>query len=64
MSARSHPRFFVLVAALAAAAVVGCSESAPRYGQYADVKQDWDTPRPAELDDQLRNRLAHTQRDS
>ncbi|HEX7044136.1 MAG TPA: hypothetical protein VF203_05950 [Burkholderiales bacterium] len=46
-----------------AALAAGCSGT-ESYGQYAEAKQGWDTPRPDDLDDRLRNRLAHTQRDS
>lgn len=64
MVARRQPLLFGLVLAALVLAGAGCSEAPPKYGQYADVKQDWDSPRPAELEDQLRNRLARTQRDS
>jgi len=47
---------------LFAALAAGCSGG--EYGQYAEAKQSWDSPRPDDLDDRLRNRLAHTQRDS
>jgi len=57
-------RTLITLYLLGAVAVLAAGCSGPEYGQYAEAKQSWDTPRPADLDDRLRNRLAHTQRDS
>lgn len=45
---------------LVALGVGGCSTQT---GQYAPAKQQWDSPRPEQLQDELRNRLEHTQHD-
>ena len=46
---------------LAALASAGCSIE---QNERAEAKQDWDSPRPAELEATLRHRLATTQSDN
>lgn len=56
-----YPRILaVLAITLAATAIGGCSTQT---GQYAPAKQQWDSPRPAQLQDELRMRLELTQHD-
>lgn len=56
-----NPKIFAILAfALATAVVSGCSTQT---GQYAPTKQQWDSPRSDQVEDELRNRLAHTQHD-
>jgi hypothetical protein len=43
--------------------ILGTSGCSTQTGQYATAKQQWDSPRPEQLQDELRNRLAHTQHD-
>lgn len=50
----------VLGLVLAVLGIGGCSTQT---GQYAPVKQQWDSPHSAQLQDELRNRLEHTQHD-
>ena len=52
--------FGVLCLMLVALGVGGCSTQT---GQYAPVKQKWDSPHSAQLQDELRNRLERTQHD-
>jgi hypothetical protein len=52
--------FAVLALALFTLSASGCSTQT---GQYAPTKQQWDSPRSGQVEDELRNRLALTQRD-
>lgn len=54
-------RFFAVVGL--ALIMLGGSGCSTQTGQYAPVKQRWDSPRSDQLQDELRNRLALTQHD-
>ena len=47
--------------AVMAAAMAGCARD--EVGLYAEAKEDWSSPRPAEVEDSLRDRLAAIQTD-
>jgi hypothetical protein len=70
MEAKQMSRIVYLgLAILAFGLVAGCSKPATTNGgaiegTNAAAKQSWEKPRSAEELDQLRNRLAHTQRDN
>jgi hypothetical protein len=53
--------FAILGLVFVALGAGGCSTQT---GEYAPVKQQWDSPRSSEIEDTLRNRLVHTQRDN
>ena len=44
--------------------MLGGSGCSTQNGEYASVKQQWDTPRSSDTEDSLRTRLAYTQRDN
>lgn len=56
----THKIFAVLGLLLATLGVTACSTQT---GQYAPAKQQWDSPRSGQVEDELRNRLALTQHD-
>jgi hypothetical protein len=56
----THKIFAVLALLLMTLGVTGCSTQT---GQYAPAKQQWDSPRSGQVEDELRNRLALTQHD-
>lgn len=57
-----HFLLTVSLLTMIATATAGCARN--QVGQYAEAKQSWTEPRPAEVEEALRNRLVTTQRDN
>lgn len=60
---RSIDIFRRVAAAVGLALVVFAAGCSTGTGQYAPVKRQWDSPHSSRLQDELRNRLEHTQHD-